>query len=422
MTHFIPVLPPRLQYVVDEVWQHTQAPHELIISSLLGAMSLAVQHRCRAQQKPGLEGPASLYLLTICESGERKTAVQKLLFRPFQDVQSGNDGARESRIKKFETDHAVWIERYKALQKKLRSAISKGENISDIESDLSKLINCKAKSLKNQKRLIYTDTTPEALMQGLHENGKSAALVHDEFGLFAQGHMGRQLPFLNTLWSGDDFFVDRKKTDCFVLKGASLTCFLQAQPGVWFKFLDEKGEEARNNGFLSRALICYPNSTQGTRFENTISQPATSNLTWFYDRCRRSLEKENAQVFRFSPETQLRYIEIKNWFENQINTGYIYHAARDFASKAPEHLARICAVDAGVSWLKIRMRSHRRFLIVALGLVNYYGNQFLKHITEIRNHLQIDVDLLELSSWIRFELERRKILHLSYSHITAIWP
>jgi len=278
-----------------------------------------------------------------------------------------------------------------------------------------------SQSAEKPKRLIYTDTTPEALMQGLHENGKSAALVHDEFGLFAQGHMGRQLPFLNTLWSGDDFFVDRKKTDCFVLKGASLTCFLQAQPGVWFKFLDEKGEEARNNGFLSRALICYPNSTQGTRFENTISQPATSNLTWFYDRCRRSLEKENAQVFRFSPETQLRYIEIKNWFENQINTGYIYHAARDFASKAPEHLARICAVmQAFLGEDQDEITSE--VFDCALGLVNYYGNQFLKHITEIRNHLQIDVDLLELSSWIRFELERRKILHLSYSHITAIWP
>ena len=145
MTYSVPILTPKLQNVVDEVRQQTQAPPELIISSLLGAISLAVQHRCRVQQKPGLEGPASLYLLTICNSGERKTAVQKLLFRPFFEAQSDDDEVRKSKMKKFKTDYAVWNEKRKALQKKMHAAISKGQDSTDIETELCNLYGAQPK-------------------------------------------------------------------------------------------------------------------------------------------------------------------------------------------------------------------------------------------------------------------------------------
>ena len=420
MTYSVPILTPKLQNVVDEVRQQTQAPPELIISSLLGAISLAVQHRCRVQQKPGLEGPASLYLLTICNSGERKTAVQKLLFRPFFEAQSDDDEVRKSKMKKFKTDYAVWNEKRKALQKKMHAAISKGQDSTDIETELCNLYGAQP-NVEKPTRLIYTDTTHEALLQGLHENGKSAALLHDEFGQFAQGYMSRQLPLLNTLWSGGDYTVDRKKTDSFVLKGANLTCFLQAQPGVWYKFLEEKGEEIRNNGFLSRALICFPISTQGTRHENANTQLDTSHLDWFYDRCRRNLEKRDVQVFRFSPEAERNYYVFKNFCEQQINPGGIYHAASDFASKAPENLARICAVmqaflgdDQNVITAEI--------FDCGLALINYYSEQFLAQTTPLANCSQLEQDLRELSDWIVYQLRKLSAISISCSHIMQYGP
>ncbi|TGC09898.1 hypothetical protein CRG93_04525 [Escherichia sp. E2593] len=75
-------LPPLIRDAVIEAQQITQAPMGLVASSALGAVSLVCQHQIDVCRLNNLRGPVSLFLLTLAESGERKTAVDKLLMEP----------------------------------------------------------------------------------------------------------------------------------------------------------------------------------------------------------------------------------------------------------------------------------------------------------------------------------------------------
>ena len=51
-----------------------KAPVPLAASSALSAVSVALQGFYDVERAPGLKGPCSLYMLSIAESGERKTS------------------------------------------------------------------------------------------------------------------------------------------------------------------------------------------------------------------------------------------------------------------------------------------------------------------------------------------------------------
>ncbi|MEH3312257.1 DUF3987 domain-containing protein, partial [Escherichia coli] len=79
-------LPPLIRDAVIEAQQITQAPLGLVAASALGAVSLVCQNLIDVCRLNTLRGPVSLFFLTLAESGERKTAVDKLLMKPL-----GND-------------------------------------------------------------------------------------------------------------------------------------------------------------------------------------------------------------------------------------------------------------------------------------------------------------------------------------------
>lgn len=75
-------LPPLIRDAVIEAQQITQAPLGLVAASALGAVSLVCQNLIDVCRLNTLRGPVSLFFLTLAESGERKTAVDKLLMKP----------------------------------------------------------------------------------------------------------------------------------------------------------------------------------------------------------------------------------------------------------------------------------------------------------------------------------------------------
>lgn len=74
-------LPPLIRDAVIEAQQITQAPRACG-SICPGVVSLVCQNLIDVCRLNTLRGPVSLFLLTLAESGERKTAVDKLLMEP----------------------------------------------------------------------------------------------------------------------------------------------------------------------------------------------------------------------------------------------------------------------------------------------------------------------------------------------------
>ncbi|MDA3876378.1 MAG: DUF3987 domain-containing protein, partial [Halothiobacillus sp.] len=85
-------LPPLLRDAVIEVQKNSQAPSALVVASALSAISLACQGAVNVLRPGDLLSPTSLYLLTIAESGERKTSVDAYFTKPIRDFEAVQAG------------------------------------------------------------------------------------------------------------------------------------------------------------------------------------------------------------------------------------------------------------------------------------------------------------------------------------------
>lgn len=83
----VDAFPKIIRNAIYEVEQHTQAPQGLIAASALGVISLACQNRIDVCRLNNLRGPVSLFLMTLAESGERKSTVDKLLMKPLYQLE-----------------------------------------------------------------------------------------------------------------------------------------------------------------------------------------------------------------------------------------------------------------------------------------------------------------------------------------------
>lgn len=145
-------------------------------------------------------------------------------------------------------------------------------------------------------RLIYSDVTPAAFTSRLYDNSRSAGLCEDEAGRIFSGRLVEDLGLLSKLWNGSDITVDRKH-ESFKLRAPRCTISWMVQPAVFKKFMERKGEDARGIGFLARCLVCYPLSTQGTRFLRSRPEKCDA-IQMFSDR---TIELLNDQINLLRP-------------------------------------------------------------------------------------------------------------------------
>ena len=83
----IDAFPEVVRGAVEEVQAFTQAPLPLVASSALGALSLTGQAYVDVKRAEGLAGPTSLFLLTIADSGERKSTCDEFFTKPIREYE-----------------------------------------------------------------------------------------------------------------------------------------------------------------------------------------------------------------------------------------------------------------------------------------------------------------------------------------------
>ena len=100
-------LPPRILDAVREVQGFAQAPVALVASAALSAVSVAVQGLYDVKRADLLTGPCSLFMLTIAESGERKTTADGFFTKALRDYETEQAEIAKPSIKLFKADHAA---------------------------------------------------------------------------------------------------------------------------------------------------------------------------------------------------------------------------------------------------------------------------------------------------------------------------
>ena len=350
-------LPKSIRAAVDEVVGFVKAPLPMVSSSALAALSLAIQAHADAKRAERLHGPVGLFLLTIADSGERKSTCDGFFTKPIRDYEEVQAEAAKTILKDHKAAIEAWEAKRGGVKEQIRQLAKGGKPTHSAETTLRDLEHEKPESPR-VPRMLYADATPEALAFGLAKQWPSGGVVSAEAGIVFGSHgMGkdsvmRNLGLLNQLWDGTSLTIDRRSTESFTVRGARLTVALQVQEPTLREFFARSGVLARGTGFLARFLVAWPESTQGSR-PFTEAPANWPHLAAFHRRIAAILDQpvpidDNGSLIpptlSMTTDAKAAWVDYHNVVESELASGGDLYDVRDVASKSADNAARLAAL------------------------------------------------------------------------------
>lgn len=356
-TYPLDALPSTVRAAVEEVAGFVKAPVPMVASSALAALSLAIQAHVDVERAGKLHGPTGLFLLTIADSGERKSTCDGFFTKAIRDYEAEQTEAAKPEQQRCKADTESWEAKRSGIKDKIRHLAKDNKPTANMESALRGLQQEKPEPPR-VPRLMYADATPEALKWNLAKGWPSGGVVSSEAGLVFGAHgMGkdsvmRNLATLNQLWDGADIATERRTSESFTVKGARLTVALQVQEPTLREFLSKSGVLARGSGFLARFLVAWPASTQGFRPfteapDNWPSLAAFSQRLTVILNQSEPIDDDGALtpvMLSLSPEAKQKWVAYHDAIESELASGGELYDVRDVASKSADNAARLAAL------------------------------------------------------------------------------
>lgn len=352
----IDALPDVIRAAAEEVAGFVKAPFPLVAGSALGALSLAIQAHCDIKRAERLTGPIGLFMLSIADSGERKTTCDGFFTSAIRQYEAEQAELAVPLVKDYVAAMAAWNAQREGILSAIKEAGRKGKDVGNLREDLTVLEHNKPEA-PHIPRLILGDETPENLAYTLAKNWPSAGVVSSEAGVVFGAHgMGRDsvmrnMALLNVLWDGGSLSIGRRSSESFTVQGARLTVALQIQEATLRAFFDKSGGLARGTGFLARFLVAWPNSTQGYR---PFTEPPETwpKLARFNQRITEILNtatpindgKLEPVMLIFTPAAKQAWIAFHDALEAELRSGGELYDIRDVASKTADNAARLAAL------------------------------------------------------------------------------
>lgn len=351
------ILPGTIGAAVREVIAFVQCPVALAACSALSAIATVGQGLVDVRRDEGLEGPTSLFVLAIADSGERKSTVDGHFTKPIRQWQADQKEAAKPEIQKHEAELAAWQAKRNGIVAAITAESKAGHDTSELEPNLIDLE--KNKPVPPQVPvLLYGDATPEGLAFELVHKWPVGGVLSSEAGVVFGGHaMGkdsamRNMSSLNSFWSGESIPVTRKGSPSFLLEGVRLSMGLAVQRETVRAFLDSSKGLARGIGFLARFLVAWPQSTQGHRLfkEQSKDRPA---LAAFHNRLLSLLNEPlsydgngalSPMMLELSPDAKAAWISFHDDVEVELLPGREMAETQDVASKAADNAVRLAAL------------------------------------------------------------------------------
>ena len=361
-------LGPLLGEAARRLAYHVQVPEGMAGQSVLAVAALVAQAYINVQRGTIGLGPVSLFFLSVAESGDRKSSVDRLALAPIRAYEARRIQAMEGQLKRYKTEMQAWEMRHESI---IKSSIKRGVEMTREEQETlsNKLHALEAQKPKSPPRpnITFSEPTSEGIWKHYIHGDPSAGLFSDEGISFFSGHgmndesKGRSIHMLSKLWDGDPLSRTRgAEGESGTLANRRLSSHLMIQPIVATKVLADP--LLQGQGFLARFLICHEPSIAGTRFlqGRDITQGAQNDyLVGKYWEKITQLLNNPVQVNEKTGELVLNVSVLKDealelWcalhdgIEDQIRIDGKYSDVKAFASKAAENAARIAAILAFV--------------------------------------------------------------------------
>ncbi len=428
----VDALPQTILNAVEEVQSFTKAPLPLIASSAISAISLASQAHVDVQRDGKLKSPSGLFLLTIADSGERKSTCDDFFTVAIKEYEKEQEEASKGAIDAYDAAILVWDSEKKGITEAIRNNAKSGKSSDRLKKALKDLQNDKPES-PLIPRLNFSDVTPEELAYSLSKKWPSGGIVSSEAGVVFGSHgMGkdsvmRNLSLLNQLWDGGTIRIDRRTSESFAVRGARLTIALQVQEATLKQFFDRSGDLARGTGFLARFLISWPESTQGQRpYTNPpLNWPA---MTVFNRRIKAILDRQvplssnrelTPRILQFAPEAKTEWVNFYNNIEENLRPCGELFDIRDVASKAADNVARLAALFQYFEKDSVTIEAHS--VVSASAIVAWHLNESRRFFGELSLPLEIS-DAMRLDKWTIEYCKQNKTHMVNKNHIRQYSP
>lgn len=355
----IDALGPVLAGAARRIHEVVQAPAALCGQSILAAASLAAQPHADVVVD-GRREPLSLFLITIAESGERKSAADRVALQAHRDYE-------RSQLDQYRDDmqmHEIALTAHEAAVR----AASKGKDAGAIRAALEDVGPPPTAPL-NPIFLVPTPT-----LEGIHKlyaTGRpSLGLFHDDAGEFLGGHAMnsenriKSAAGLSRLWDVGEFDRVRAGDGATKYFGRRLAMHLMIQPVIAESVLSD--DVLTGQGLLARTLLAWPDSTIGHRPYVEVDLTADAALASYRRHISALLTREpvlragtvnelEPRALTLTADAKRVWIAVHDAIEADQKDGGMFASVRAWASKSPAQTLRIAGVltliedpDAGV--------------------------------------------------------------------------
>jgi hypothetical protein len=387
-------LPPPEPYPLDALFELTsaaqaicdivQSPIEMCAGAVLASTSFAVSAHINIKLPTGQVKPVSCWFWCVAVSGERKSTTDDHAFEPQKQHEKKLHAQRIIAMADYAARKRIWEAQAKAIDKQFKDPGAAGseahqKELKDIGPEPEEPLTA---------LLMSANFTYEGLARCLHLGQPLYGIIGTEGGQFTGGHgmtisaKTNTVANMNYLWDGEP--AKRVRADeTIMLFGRRAGMHLMIQPKAAASVLGD--ELLIELGFLSRILMCAPESLIGKRPSKPTPPEAEQALQQYKDRLRKILDSPYSLAsgtrneleprdVPFSADAAALFREFVDEIEKQMAPDGEYESIRAFAGKLPEHAARLGATIAAYRDLNFTELSHEDYLR-GMRLAVYYASE-----------------------------------------------
>ena len=388
-----------------------QAPDALCAHAVLGFATHAVQGHANVFIDGRIISLNQFYL-SIGSRSARKSEC---------DSRAGKEHKKTQRLllNQYYIDHKAFKDEMDAYKKEKEKILNnKKKPLSDKNEALAELRKYEPIP-PHEPLILFSDPTIEGI-HGLFLKGTpSKYLCADEGGQVSGGHSMTSEKKIYTAttfskwWDGAPIDRVRGGDGSSVLYGRRLAMHLMMQDKIAAEFFND--EVMRNQGFMSRFLIAYPESLTGTRHYQSYNVSDSIEMIRFYEQIQKVLEvplplrkDENTGLTTNELEPKTIYLEDdakKAWvaayeaIESESGKDRMFESIEGFAGKAANHIIRLAGIIAMFDDTN-RKSISKEYINDAVVLMEYYLNERLRLTKMAEPNLELEQAKI-LLRWIQ---------------------
>ena len=406
------LLPPFLELLTTSIADAYEVPPELVINSIVGAVSTAVSGRLDVRCSPTWTEPVCLYLATVLPPGERKSAITKCLSFSLTEAEKGLVDGQRVNVERDRARRVIRETRASRLEKTAADAKDDAASREAEDAAIKLRVELAETPPLRLPRVLVQDVTAETLMTIIFEQSGRAAVfsaeasILDSIGRYASKGTVAALDVLLSAHAGDAIRIDRRGRAEFVERPC-LTLVVALQPHHLERW--GKDGEVAGRGLLDRFAIFLPRPRVGFRglVDGDIDRQAFGQFHVVIQRLVSAFHPlTTPHVISFSPDAAEAFLAWRRVQEPRRRPANDLGHIASFSSKSEGLVARLAALFAAAE-----AAYNSEGVLGALGAVSLDQIQrairltevYLEHATGVRHLIKIGdegSDVRALSAWV----------------------